>query len=56
MKNMKLIKVFGLGLFLALAGACTDDLNTKPKVELSLEQLLQDEGVVPLAGINSNFC
>jgi hypothetical protein len=43
MKNMKLIKFFGLGLFLVLASACTDDLNTEPKVELSLEQLLQQD-------------
>ena len=40
---MKSIKFFGLGLFLVLAVACTDDMNTKPKVELSLEQLLQQD-------------
>lgn len=41
---MKRIKLFGLS-FLLLAGlaACTDDLNTEPKVELSLEQLLQQD-------------
>ena len=41
---MKRIKLFGIGIFL-LAGisACTDDLNTEPKVELSLEQLLQQD-------------
>lgn len=41
---MKRIKLFSLSVFL-LAGfaACTDDLNTEPKVELSLEQLLQQD-------------
>ena len=41
---MKKIKLFSLSIFL-LAGlaACTDDLNTEPKVELSLEQLLQKD-------------
>lgn len=41
---MKKIKLFSLSIFL-LAGlaACTDDLNTEPKVELSLEQLLQQD-------------
>lgn len=41
---MKRIKLFSLS-FLLLAGlaACTDDLNTEPKVELSLEQLLQQD-------------
>lgn len=41
---MKRIKLFGISIFL-LAGisACTDDLNTEPKVELSLEQLLQQD-------------
>ena len=41
---MKKIKLFSLSIFL-LAGlsACTDDLNTEPIVELSLEQLLQKD-------------
>lgn len=41
---MKRIKLFGISIFL-LAGisACTDDLNTEPKVQLSLEQLLQQD-------------
>lgn len=41
---MKRIKLFSLS-FLLLAGlaACTDDLNTEPKVELSIEQLLQQD-------------
>jgi len=41
---MKRIKLFGLSIFI-LAGisACTDDLNTEPKVQLSLEQLLQQD-------------
>ena len=41
---MKRIKLFSLSVFL-LAGlaACTDDLNTEPKVELSLEQLLKQD-------------
>ena len=39
---MKRIKLFGLSvLLLASLSACTDDLNTEPRVELSLEQLLQ---------------
>ena len=41
---MKRIKLYGLSiLLLASIFACTDDLNTKPKVELSLEQLLQQD-------------
>ena len=41
---MKRIKLFGISIFL-LAGisACTDDLNTEPKVQLTLEQLLQQD-------------
>ena len=41
---MKKIKLIGIGiLFLSAFAACTDDLNTTPKVELSLEQLLQQD-------------
>mgnify|MGYP006201544571 CR=1 FL=1 len=41
---MKRIKLIGFSvLFLSTLFACTDDLNTKPKVELSLEQLLQQD-------------
>ena len=41
---MKKIKLFGIGLLLLSSlGACTDDLNTSPVVELSLEQLLQQD-------------
>ena len=41
---MKRIKLFGLSvLLLASLSACTDDLNTEPRVELSLEQLLQQD-------------
>ncbi len=36
--NKKLIAVFAAGLF--TLSSCTDDLNTEPKVELSLENLL----------------
>jgi starch-binding outer membrane protein, SusD/RagB family len=39
MKNLK-FKMVGLGLFLLLISSCTNDLNTEPKVELTLEQLL----------------
>lgn len=41
---MKKIKLIGIGiLFLTAFSACTDDLNTTPKVEVSLEQLLQQD-------------
>ena len=41
---MKKIKLIGIGiLFLSVFAACTDDLDTSPKVELSLEQLLQQD-------------
>lgn len=40
MKNLKLCLV-GLGLMLLSLNSCSDDLDTKPKVELDLEQLLQ---------------
>lgn len=41
---MKRIKLFGLSiLLLAVISACTDDLNTEPRVQLSLEQLLQQD-------------
>ncbi len=41
MKKIKLLSLFVLGT--ALFNACTDDLNTEPKVELSLDQLLQQD-------------
>jgi len=45
MKNN--ILKFVLGLSILLFAGCTDDLNTKPKVELSLEELLaQDPNAV----------
>ena len=41
---MKKIKLIGIGiLFLSVIAACTDDLNTTPKVDISLEQLLQQD-------------
>lgn len=40
---MKNIKLLSIGLLLLSGIACTDDLNTTPKVELSLEQLLQQD-------------
>lgn len=43
MKNMKKLKLFGLGILLVSTLACTDDLNTEPKVELSLEELLASD-------------
>ena len=52
---MKRIKLYGLSiLLLASIFACTDDLNTKPKVELSLEQLLQQDPNA-ITGIMSKF-
>ena len=41
MKRIKLLSLFVLSL--VIFSACTDDLNTEPKVELSLEQLLQQD-------------
>lgn len=49
MKNMKnniLKLLFGLVFLYALNTGCTDDLNTKPLIELSLEELLAQD---PLA-------
>ena len=40
---MKNIKLLSIGILLLGGIACTDDLNTTPKVELSLEQLLQQD-------------
>lgn len=40
---MKIIKVLSLFTILSVLFACTDDLNTEPKVELSLEELLQQD-------------
>ncbi|NJM80481.1 MAG: RagB/SusD family nutrient uptake outer membrane protein [Flavobacterium sp.] len=41
MKRIKLLSLFVVCTVLFVA--CTDDLNTEPKVELSLEQLLQQD-------------
>ncbi|VXC26868.1 RagB/SusD family nutrient uptake outer membrane protein [Flavobacterium sp. 9AF] len=41
MKRVKLLSLFILSS--VLFSGCTDDLNTEPKVELSLEQLLQKD-------------
>lgn len=43
MKNMKKIKLLTLGILLASTMSCTDDLNTEPLVQLSLEQLLEQD-------------
>lgn len=40
---MKKIKIFSIIALLAGSISCTDDLNTEPKVELSLEQLLAQD-------------
>ena len=40
---MKKLKLFSIGVFLLTALSCTQDLDTKPLVELSLEQLLQQD-------------
>lgn len=47
MKSMKKMRFFGAVALLVAVLGCTDDLNTEPKVELSLEQLLaQDPNAV----------
>lgn len=38
---MKNLKLFSIGFLLFATFSCTDDLNTQPKVQVSLEQLLQ---------------
>ncbi len=43
MKNNILKLLFGLAMFSALTISCTSDLETKPLVELSLEELLQQD-------------
>lgn len=43
MKKMNKLKMFGFGILLLSGLSCTDDLNTEPKVELSLEQLLAQD-------------
>lgn len=43
MKNNFYKKIIGLALLGALSIGCTDDLNTEPKYELTLEQLLQQD-------------
>jgi len=42
MKNYK-FKIVGLSLALLFFSSCVDDLNTEPKVELSLENLLKQD-------------
>jgi len=42
MKNLK-TNILGLGLILLLLSSCTNDLNTEPKAELTLEQLLAQD-------------
>jgi hypothetical protein len=47
MKNFNKKIILGIGALVLLFASCTDDLNTKPKVELSLENLLaQDPNAV----------
>ena len=41
MKKLK-INLIGISLFLLCFSSCTDDLNTEPKVEKTLEQLLRE--------------
>ncbi|MBY8963428.1 RagB/SusD family nutrient uptake outer membrane protein [Flavobacterium sp. D11R37] len=41
MKNFRNKLIVGLATLALITASCTDDLNTKPKVELSLENLLQ---------------
>ncbi|RYE52591.1 MAG: RagB/SusD family nutrient uptake outer membrane protein, partial [Sphingobacteriales bacterium] len=43
MKKMNVLKMMGIGALMLTAFACTDDLNTKPKAELSLEELLSKD-------------
>ena len=43
MKNMKKLKLFGIGFLLISTISCIDDLNTEPKVEVSLQQLLEQD-------------
>ena len=43
MKNKILKLLFGLVVFFTVSISCTDDLNTKPLVELSLEELLAQD-------------
>jgi hypothetical protein len=43
MKNMKNLKLFSVCILLLGAFSCTSELDTKPKVELSLDQLLQQD-------------
>ncbi len=43
MKKMKKLKLFSICIFFLGAFSCTNDLNTEPVVELSLQQLLQQD-------------
>ena len=40
---MKKLKLFSFIAILSVTLSCTDDLNTEPKVQLSLEQLLAQD-------------
>ncbi len=42
MKNLK-ISLVGIAIFLLSFSSCTNDLNTEPKVEITLEQLLKKD-------------
>jgi hypothetical protein len=53
MKNLK-INIIGLGLFLFMVSSCTNDLNTEPKVDLTLEQLLREKPDA-IQGLMSNM-
>lgn len=43
MKNMKKLKLITMSVMLMGVFSCTDDLNTEPEYQLSLEQLLQQD-------------
>lgn len=43
MRKIRNFKLFGFGILLLSALSCTDDLNTEPKVEKSLEQILRED-------------
>jgi starch-binding outer membrane protein, SusD/RagB family len=53
MKNFK-INIIGLGLFLLTISSCTNDLNTEPKVDQTLEQLLREKPDA-IQGLMSNM-
>jgi hypothetical protein len=43
MKNMKKLKLFSICILLLGTFSCTDDLNTEPQTQLSLDQLLAQD-------------